>query len=127
MVYQLALQVGENVISKWTANMSYLISNLSISDVNVEIKLIDNFGNRVTDFNSAGFSSLSGQFTQSPLADPAVLGASKTGGGVVTDFPFAERLDDVSPVKVSWTSSDCLTDLYWLIYWEMSPGSKLIM
>ncbi|UAA40166.1 hypothetical protein KIH87_07440 [Paraneptunicella aestuarii] len=101
---------GEKVISFWTRSISYMVSNLSSSNVDVEIKVFNLSGNRVTDFSGAGFNVVSGYFTQSPLLAPVTLGAGQTGTGVVDQFGFQEGTDYTGPVKVSWTSSSCLIE-----------------
>ena len=83
------------------------VTNTSNSSVDVEVKVFDQDGVRLTEFpNIPSFKFTFGaNFTVNPFQQPATLGSQKTGYGLLS--PETARF---GIVKVEWTSDTCLVD-----------------
>ena len=95
-------------IGEW-ASYDVVVSNVSATDVDVEVKVYDAEGVRIDASYSKPTEYRQVQFSSSPVTAPATLASGKTGSATVTIL-HSPLSSTYGRATISWSSSSCLTE-----------------
>ena len=98
-------------LPQWTKSSNesyrYFVSNISNSDIDIEIKLFDSDNDRYIESSEPGTQFIvASQFTSNPIESPARLLAGHTGNITINRI----GANQWGTAKIIWQSEACLTE-----------------